>query len=436
MKFSAVLIMSLTSITALAQQPQTQAPSSQDNSQGAFSPVSLASEFFEHDFFNFYAFGDGAYDTYAPLQNGHSNNGAFGWDVGGGVNGVHTFRDASLSLSYRGDYRDYKSSFFGSGTDQNLSLAYGKRLGRRWTFGVSTSAGIIFYGGTFFSVEPTLTGIVPTNPFTSETKFLSSGLSLSYQQTRRLSYSFSGSFFLQRYNYAGAVGTTGGSGSGSVFYRITSRTTVGGTYSHSYFVYQANAGQAQIDSIEATLSHQFHSHWSVSLSGGVTRSGVSGTAFVPVVLMLPGGQTVGGYQVGKYNTVSDFPSFSGTVSHGYHRSQFSVSAGQGIVAGNGYFLASKSQYLNGVYSYSYRRSNISAGGGYFRLSSVANSVSNTYSSSSLSFNYGVSLMRYLGANFRYDYVHYGTLNPYTGITDNRLSFGFSFSSKSIPLTLY
>ncbi len=116
MKFSAVLIMSLASITALAQQPQTQAPSSQDNSQGAFSPVSLASEFFEHDFFNFYAFADGAYDTYAPLQNGHSNNGAFGWDAGGGVNGVHTFRDASLSLSYRGDYRDYKSSFFGSGT--------------------------------------------------------------------------------------------------------------------------------------------------------------------------------------------------------------------------------------------------------------------------------------------------------------------------------
>ncbi len=45
-------------------------------------------------------------------------------------------------------------------------------------------------------------------------------------------------------------------------------------------------------------------------------------------------------------------------------------------------------------------------------------------------------MRYLGANFRYDYVHYGNLNPYTGVSDNRLSFGFSFSSKSIPLTLY
>ncbi len=176
---------------------------------------------------------------------------------------------------------------------------------------LSTSAGIIFYGGTFFSVEPTLTGIIPTNPFTSETKFLSSGLSLSYQQTRRLSYSFSGSFFLQRYNYAGAIGTTGGSGSGSAFYRITSRTTVGGTYSHSYFVYQANAGQAQIDTIAATLSHQFHSHWSVSLSGGVTRSSVSGTAFVPVTLMLPNGQTVGGYTGWQVQHGFGFPFFLG-----------------------------------------------------------------------------------------------------------------------------
>ncbi len=431
-KFYIFLIPALAATTALAQQ------TSQDN-QGAFNPVSLASEFFEHDFVNFYAFADGVYDSYAPsLQNSGqtSNTGGFGWDAGGGVSAYHAFHDSSLSLSYRGAYRDYRSTLFASGTDQDLSLSYVKRLNRRWSISFSEAAAIFLYGGTYFSVEPSQTGIVPNNPFAPETKFLASSVGLSYQQTRRLSYSFGGSFFLQRYNYPQAVGTTGGSGSVSVFYRITSRSTVGGTYSHAYYGYQRNAGQAQVDSAYASITHQFHRHWTASFSGGITRSNISGTALVPVTLQLPGGGTVGGYTVGPYSQIAHFPSFSGSVSRAFRKWQVSGSAGQGVVSGNGYFLASKDQYLNGVFSYSWRRSNFSAGGGFFRLSSVANSVSSSYSSGSFSASYGVVLHRYFGTSLRYDYVHYGNLNPYAGIADNRLSFGVTFSSKSIPLTLY
>ncbi len=61
----------------------------------------------------------------------------------------HRFRDGEISISYRGDYRDYQSSLFGNGTDQNLGLSYVKRLNRRWTFYLYTSAGIYLYGNTF-----------------------------------------------------------------------------------------------------------------------------------------------------------------------------------------------------------------------------------------------------------------------------------------------
>jgi hypothetical protein len=431
MKLSALLALSLLAAPAFGQQ------SSRDD-QGAFTPVSLASEFFEHDFFNFYAFGSGIFDTYAPIinQQGQSvNNGGFGWEVGGGVNGYHQFHDATLSLSYSGGYREYQTSAFSSGADQNLSLAYSKRLSRRWSFSTGVGAGMFLYGGTFFSLQPNQPNVIASNPFSPETKFLSSGIGLTYQQTRRLSYSLGGSFFLQRYNYPGTIGTTGGSGSASAGYRVTSRTSVGASYSHAYYTYQRNSGQAEVDSFAGSISHVFHSHWFASFSAGLTRSNISGTVFVPVTLLV-GTQAVGGYVPGQYSQIAHFPSFSGSVSHSYRRTTIGGSAGQGIVSGNGYFLASKSQFLSGVASYSFRKSNVSIGGSYSRLSSVANSVSSQYSSGSIGANYGMMLMHYVGSFLRYEYVYYGNLNPYPGVSDNRFSFGLSFSSKSIPMTLY
>ncbi len=175
------------------------------------SPLTLASGLLEHDFVNFYVFGNGIYDTQTLA--GSTNVSSWGEEVGGGVSASHIFRDGSLSLSYRGAYRNYSNSIFGSGTDQSLSFGISKQVTRRWGISFYQAAGIYLYGGTYFSVEPVESNLVSTNPFSPETRFLNSALSVTYQQTRRLSYSFSGDFFLNRYNYAGAIGTTGTSGS-------------------------------------------------------------------------------------------------------------------------------------------------------------------------------------------------------------------------------
>ena len=81
---------------------------------------------------NFYAFGNGVYDSTFPVyQGGQFNNptadqGAWGYEVGGGITAFHDFSRGSLSLSYRGGYRNYQSSIYPSGTDQNLSLYFKK----------------------------------------------------------------------------------------------------------------------------------------------------------------------------------------------------------------------------------------------------------------------------------------------------------------------
>lgn len=422
-------------ISAVAAQ---QAPSADDQSRDNEvrpNPVTLSGQFFDHDFVNYFVFGNGIYDTRVPVLQSSQTSGGFGYEVGGGVTAAHRFRDGNFSISYRGDYRGYFNSGYNRGTDQSLLLSYDKRLGRRWVFSTSASGGILQYGGGFYSATPSPGNSVVANPFSAQTRFVYASVSFSYQQTRRLSYVFGGNFNLNNYNYAGALGSVGGSGSVSLLYRTTVRTTVGGTYSRTYYKYTQGAGQTTIDGYSLTVSHTFRDHWLATINAGVSRVHSSGTITVPLAALF-GGQLVNGFVTGPYDRVSLTPSFQGSLTRGWRHASASVSAGQGILPGNGTFLTSRNQFLNGVYSYSTRRSNISFGGGYFRLESISNTVSQSYSSGTMTVSYGYTIRPHLAANLRYDYIHYGGLGTFTTINESRFSFGLSLSSKSIPLTLF
>lgn len=407
-----------------------------DQSPSANPVTTLASEFLDHDFFNFFLFANGVYDTQPLTIGGRSvNEGGWGFDGGGGADAFKQFRDGFVSLGYRGDFRDYSSSFYPSGTDQSLSFAYEKRLNRRWTLTATVNAGIFLYGGTYFAAQPSEVDYVQQNPFSSESKFLAGGLALAYRQTRRLSYVFNGQYFLNRYNIPGSIGSTGVTGSVSALYRLSAPTTVGATYSHSYFSYQLGAGQTQADTIVGTVSHQFHSRWSGSVSAGVTRTDSNGTIRVPI-LVEQGNNLLPGYLIGHYDRVSTFPSVIANATRALRHSSINISGGQNIASGNGVYLASENRFLNGYYSYSLRHSNLSFGGGLSHLKSVANAVSYTYSSASFSGSYAYNVSRHIGVNFRYDFVRYGSLGAVSDQTDNRVLFGVYFTSRSVPLTLF
>ncbi len=434
MKIRLAVLCAATAVFALAQDepPPT-------GSAASLNPISLASQFFEsNNFFNYYGFANVVYDSYNPTldSNGQSvNNGGVGYQVGGGASLRHTWQKSTLAFSYSGDYRDYSSGFFSSGTDQNLSLSYNRRLGRHFFFNTGVSAGSILYGTGYFGQQPVGVGSIQVNPFSNSSRFLSTSASLSYQQTRRLSYAVAGSFFLQRYSYFGAVGSTGGSGDVSASYRITARTTVSADYSHSYFVFQRASGTSAVDGVNASISHRFQNHWVAAASVGVAHSHVTGIITLPVTL-LNQGVALAGYITGPYDSKANLPSFSGSVTHFLRVSSFSVSGGQSIVSGNGYYLASKSQYVSGLYSHNFYKSNASIGGTWSRLNSVANTVAYAYSTESLGLSYSRVLGRHISANSRYDFVRYGNLNPFPATSDNRLTFGIAYSSQSVPLGLY
>jgi hypothetical protein len=190
-----------------------------------------------------------------------------------------------------------------------------------------------------------------------------------------------------------------------------------------------------MDGGSLTLSHTFPDHWQASLTAGVTRSHSTGNITIPVSIIVSQ-QTVNGYVIGPYDQVSLVPSFQASLTRYRPHSTISISAGQGVQPGNGVYLTSRSQFLNGTYSHSTRRSNISFGGGYFRLSSVSNTISQAYNTGNFSASYSYVVRRHISADFRYDLISYGGLFAYGRTTENRLTVGLSFSSQSIPLTLF
>src|SRR5882757_187562 len=110
--------------TVVAQEASTPEPDADSGIRGL--PVTLAGQFFDHDFVNYTLFANVVLDTnLATLQGAQTVNGnGVGYSVGGGVTASHLTRNSAFSLSYRGDYRHYGSGGYGAGTNQNLALDY------------------------------------------------------------------------------------------------------------------------------------------------------------------------------------------------------------------------------------------------------------------------------------------------------------------------
>lgn len=434
MRRFAIVLLALPTIAAFAQQDQQNSqPPPEQNAPGPNILTSLAQTFFHGDFVNFHAGISGLYDSNQAVLNS-GIPGSFGFSLSGGVQAYHRFRESELSLSYNAAYSHYQGGGYLSGTNQNLGLLYSTRLSPRWNLGFVESAGEYRYGIGYYG-QPYAPTPALANPFSPVTRFLLSGVSLSYRQTARLTYTLGGDFHLARYSYPGAIGNTGVSGSASVEYRLTGRTTVGGTYAHSYYTYQQGAGNATLDGGYFNISHQFAQYWTATASGGVTRSDSAGIIRIPVSVIL-NGQTITGYEVGPYKLTKMTPSVQGSVSRRLRRTVATVSAGQSVSPGNGVYLASTNRFISGSVSYSMRRANISAGGGWFHLTSLANTIATGYSTGSFGASYSYTLTRYIAANARYEYFRYGNISSSGGVGDNRISFGVTFTSKGIPMTLY
>lgn len=435
-KFAGPALFCLAAMAAFGQDgpPLAQTPADNGNVPASLiQPIEKAA-----DFVNLYAFYDGTFD-YTNNYTAGAAHALFGSVFGGGATATHEWANSALSFNYRGDYRTQEQAYLPGGVEQTGSFSYRIVLTRRLTLSFAASGGTYPTGSLV--VEPTTTvtqQFAQTSPIASDFKFLAGTATLGYRQTRRLSYEFSGTYTLSRYTGPYGFGNNAIIGSATALYQLSPRTIVSGTIQNSAYQYQHNAGSALLNTGYLTLSHSTRSHWSFGVSGGVTHNHAEGT--YPVTVDLKIGPIILPVTLfGHYNVSSNIPYWAASASRNFKHSVASFSASESVTPGNGIFLASKTFGVGGLYSYSWRRSSISAIGDWSRLTSTAvqvNTVDRSYRMIAFGAGYSYNLFRYIGANVRYDHL----TSEFAGISgqaiDNRVYFGLFFTSKNIPVGIF
>jgi hypothetical protein len=392
-----------------------------------------------------YVFDDGLTPVSVTSTNNLNTPGpASGINAGFGVIGSKRWHFDQLNLEYRGGYTYYTPATYFNGTSQYLGLDYTHIYSPHLSINLRENAGVTPYSyGDIASVQLKNTDLigVPTNElFDNQTIFAQSGVDVTYQRTRRLSFSFGGDAYLIRRRSQALGGLTGGRGRADAAYRIAKTQTISASYSYAYYDYQKTFGNADTESYTLGYSTTWAKRWNFGLEAGVLRSRSLGIIQVPLD---PAIAIIVGY--GYTNIVVKPVNYSGTgeikLSRRFEHSDLSFLASDGSNPGNGVYSLSKSQVATVNYSYvALKHTTFSFFGGYSALKSVAQQIG-AYKS----FNGGVGgtykLSHATFLTFRYDYRHYSagsspTLNTQFLKTESRVSVGLAFSPGEKPLPIW
>jgi hypothetical protein len=176
-----------------------------------------------------------------------------------------------------------------------------------------------------------------------------------------------------------------------------------------------------------TLSHELSRHWEVSLAGGVNQVNSKGTAELPIQNVVSDQ-----FAQGKFGQKTNSPTYTGSIYRNGRRSRLGVTGGEGVTGGNGYYLASRNIYLNGVGAMDFgRRFSFNAAVGYSRLSSLSNAT-NTYTAATFDINAGYKITRHTYLNGEYSGWRYPQFGSTNRTLADRITLGVTFATTDFP----
>ena len=395
--------------------------------------------------FRFYGEVTGVYDTgLTPVTTDTQGNlvnvgGTAGVEAGFGVIGSRTWKRDRLSVEYKGSYRHYSQNNLFSGTDQLLNLSYARILTRRITLDLKETVGTTTLANGFFSYLPlTNTDLfaIPTNElFDSRTNFLQSRVDLIWQKSARLSFSFGGEGFVVRRQSLLLAGLNGYQARANAAYRLSRRQTVSAAYSHSYFDFQRQFGNAQLDAGTLGYSIGLSRKWDFGADLGGERIeslGLRQVALDPAIAALVGLN----FATVTFHATSYIPTGNVRLIRRFDRSALTINAATGATPGNGVYLTSRENSVGANYSYTgYRRLNAGLSFGYSELSAVGQTLGK-YSNYMGGIGATYRLTHDTHLQVRYDYRHYTTQNAVFQKDSQRLSVGLAFSPGEKPLAIW
>ena len=395
--------------------------------------------------FRYYFDVTGIYDSgLVPLTTNAQGNlinvgGAYGVETGFGVIGSRRWKRDKLSLEYKGAYRQYSVSDVAQGLDQFLNLAYSRQLTRRLILDLKDTAGTTSLANGAFSYLPlTNTDLfaIPANElFDIRTNFVQSRVDLTWQQTARLSFGIGGEGFVVRRSSLLLAGLDGYDARANVAYRLTSRQTVSGDYSYTYYDFQRAFGDSKLQSVSLGYSVGLSRKWDFSLRAGGIRIdslGISQVAIDPAIAAIVGQS----FADVTYKQVVYAPLGEARLMRRFDRSSLTLDYSMGASPGNGVYLTSRQ--TAGTVGYSYtgvRRWTFALNSGYTELSSVGQTLgkyTNLQGGTGVTYKVG----RETHIQFRYDYRHYTTQNNIYQKDSNRVSLGLAFSPGETPLAIW
>jgi len=377
---------------------------------------------------------------------------AYGAGVTFGVSGAHSWRHTRLGLAYSGSFYEYPSASYFAGISQGIALSLTHQFTRHIAFSLRESAGWFtqFPPATVslnsaVSFDPSQSNIPTTDFYDNRTIYSTTQAGLTLQASTRLSFDVGGGYFTDLRRSSALYSATGESGMGDVQYRLSRRTTIGGSYGFSHYGYTASIGGANVNTATLGLSTRFSRWTEFSFFGGASRVSSSFQQTVPIspallaILCPPSLVAVCPLTaaiVTNHNT-SWAPNFGARLSRSFQRGVAYISAGESITPGNGLFLTSRAQNVSGGYGYSgLRKWSLNIGGYYTRALSLGN-IQGGYSQISGAFGVSHQIVRQVSFVASFNATHYnsGSFSAY-----NRLiyttSVGLGFSSKNIPVRFF
>jgi len=350
------------------------------------------------------------------------------------------WKHTTLGLDYRGDFRDYSTSYW-DGTDQFLSLILTHRASKRVTFTLRNQTGIYDFNNYTLSspegiLDPNYLQLPQNDLYDNRVIFAGVSADLTYMLTHRLSFNIGGEGSLVRRQSSALYGVTGGVARGDLEYRISRHTTLGVDYRFTYFDYTRGFGNTDIHSVGVNYSTQLSRH--VQLSARLGGARVESQSLTEVTLDPAVAALLGESQaIQAAYRLNYVPDIQVRLADTFRQSRFSLAYLNQVVPGNGVYLTSRNDTGNATYSYSgVRHWNFALNGSYGRMSTLVQTVG-AYTA----YGGGAGITRDLGKGLhtvlRMDALRYDIASSALfRHTEYRTSIGLNFSPGDLPLVLW
>lgn len=363
----------------------------------------------------------------------------YGLELNLGAYTYHVWKQTTLALDYRGDFRHYSNSSF-DGTDQFLSLILTHKPTKRVTFTVREQGGVYsrnyFLTSTLGALDPNYLQAPQNDIYNNRVIFAGASADLTYQLSHRLSFSIGGEGSLVRRQSSALYGVTGAVARGDLEYRISRHSTLGADYRYTFYTYTRGFGNTDIHSVGLNYSTQLSQSVQFSARAGGARVESLSLAVVPLDPAIAAllGETFGIQATHRLNYV---PDVQVRLTDTFRRSQFTAAYANQVIPGNGVYLTSKNNSVTAGGSYTgVRYWNFGVDATYSRMTALVQTVG-----AFTAYGVGTGATRDLGrglhAVLRADARHYNIASG-SLFTHNELRFmlGVSFSPGDRPLSLW